>query len=59
MSVKADGNCWQRAVRGTINDPVLTPMLTAANQLEGLTAQGMKRVRDAHRETGRANTSCS
>ena len=52
-------NRAQRPVRACMDDPVLAPIPTAADDLDLVTALWMKRVRDAHFEAGRIHTACS
>ena len=52
-------NRAQRAIRARIDDPVLAPMLTAADDIKLVTALRMKGVRNAHFEAGRVHTACS
>ena len=42
-----------------MDDPILAPIQTAANDLKLMTALWMKRVRDAHFDADRIHTACS
>ncbi len=49
----------QLVVRTGIDNPVLTPMMLATDEVKLLTAQRMKRVRDTHFGAGRTHTTCN
>ena len=56
---KRSRNGRQRSVRRPIDQPILAPMLAAADKLERLPGKWMERMRDPHRDARRADTSCS
>jgi hypothetical protein len=53
---QTDRDRAQRSIRRRENDPVFTPMRTAADQLDLMAGHRVKRMADAHLGPGRAHT---